>query len=107
MKQVEFGKDSGRGLYNRRNSLHYLVPPFYVLFIIMTKISCLYIWKESNNQLKSFDERRNKYYLLTNVSEMGVQCIEGLSEYTYSGPWIESEIGRRGKKKKKETTKKV
>ena len=44
---------------------------------------------------------------MTNVSEMGVQCIEGLSEYTYSGPWIESEIGRRGKKKKKETTKKV
>ena len=86
-RQVQRGQRAG---CNWRNSLQYRTPPLILdIFCQGDKNILLIDVKQANRQLMLIDFYRmqNKYSWLTNASEMGGECIEGLSEYLYSGLW--------------------
>ena len=47
LSQLSCNIISHRALYNRRNLLHYLIPPFYVLFITMKKITLFVVIEQA------------------------------------------------------------
>ena len=83
-----------RALYNRRNYLHYLVPPILGRCFLLQRQKYFVYWYETshsslNVKVESFVYvTKKKFLFLDKHIRNGAQCIEGLSEL-YRGLWYE------------------